>query len=83
MKKQHKQPKHINAKRNNKKLCENHFDDNHKNEYIIEVNNLNKTFEKKIKGKGKGIKGFFNPTIETFNAVNDISFNIKKGGKIL
>ena len=27
MKKQHKQPKHINAKRNNKKLCENHFDE--------------------------------------------------------
>ena len=50
------------------------------NEYIIEVNNLNKTFEKKI--KGKGIKGFFNTTTESFNAVNDISFKIRKGEKV-
>lgn len=50
------------------------------NEYVIEVNNLCKTFERKI--KGKGIKGFFNKEVETFDAVNSISFKIKKGEKI-
>lgn len=80
MKNRFKQTKHIKAKCNNNKRCNMKCDKIQEDEYIIEVNNLNKTFEKKI--KGKGIKGFFITTTESFNAVNDISFNIKKGEKV-
>ena len=49
-------------------------------EVVIEVNNLNKTFEKKI--KPKGMKGFMKYDIAKFQAVKDISFSIKKGEKV-
>lgn len=44
---------------------------------MIEVKNLKKTFTK-VKKK-KGLKGFFFPEREKFEAVQDISFNVKKG----
>ena len=48
---------------------------------IIEVKNLNKEF--KIKEKEKGIKGslksIVHPKHKLIHAVNDISFNVKKG----
>lgn len=44
---------------------------------MIEVKNLKKTFTK-VKKK-KGLKGFFFPDKEKFEAVQDISFNVKKG----
>lgn len=48
-------------------------------ENIIEVNNLSKKF--KIK-KSSGLKGLFNPEFKTVNAVNNISFSIKKGERV-
>lgn len=47
---------------------------------IIEVKSLNKTFERKI--RGKNIKDFFKPSVIQFKAVNDISFSVKKGERI-
>ncbi|MBP3596263.1 MAG: ATP-binding cassette domain-containing protein [Clostridia bacterium] len=44
---------------------------------MIEVKNLRKTFTK-VKKK-KGLKGFFFPDKEKFEAVQDISFNVNKG----
>lgn len=44
---------------------------------MIEVKNLKKNFTK-VKKKS-GLKGFFFPDKENFEAVKDISFNIKKG----
>lgn len=44
---------------------------------MIEVKNLRKTFTK-VKKK-KGLKGFFFPDKEKFEAVQDISFSVKKG----
>ena len=44
---------------------------------MIEVKNLKKNFTK-VKKKS-GIKGFFFPDKENFEAVKDISFNVKKG----
>lgn len=44
---------------------------------MIEVKNLKKTFTK-VKKK-TGIKGFFFPDKEKFEAVQDISFSVKKG----
>lgn len=44
---------------------------------MIEVKNLKKNFTK-VK-KNKGLKGFFFPDKENFEAVKDISFNVKKG----
>ena len=50
------------------------------NTNIIEVSGLSKIFQKKI--KGKGIKGFFNPDVTEYKAVDNISFSIKKGEKV-
>lgn len=47
---------------------------------IIEVKNLKKTFQKKV--KLPGVKNFFKPRIEEFTAVDDISFSVKKGERI-
>ena len=44
---------------------------------MIEVKNLKKNFTK-VKKKS-GLKGFFFPDKENFEAVKDISFNVKKG----
>lgn len=44
---------------------------------MIEVKNLKKNFTK-VK-KRSGLKGFFFPDKENFEAVKDISFNVKKG----
>lgn len=44
---------------------------------MIEVKNLKKSFTK-VKKKS-GLKGFFFPDKENFEAVKDISFNVKKG----
>lgn len=49
-------------------------------EFAIEVNNLSKIFERKI--KEKGLKGLFSAETQTFNAVNAISFKVKKGEKV-
>ncbi|MBO5142311.1 MAG: ATP-binding cassette domain-containing protein [Clostridia bacterium] len=49
-------------------------------ENVIEVENLSKTFERKI--RGKGLKGFFDAKVETYDAVKNISFSIKKGEKV-
>lgn len=49
-------------------------------EFAIEVNNLSKVFERKI--KEKGLKGLFSAETQTFNAVNEISFKVKKGEKV-
>ncbi len=48
---------------------------------IIEVKNLSKTFEVKLKEKGlKGsLKSIFKPKYKTIKAVKNISFNIEKG----
>lgn len=51
-----------------------------KHDWIIKVTGLCKTFERKT--KGKGIKGFFNPEITEFKAVENISFTVKKGEKV-
>ena len=48
-----------------------------KQETIIEVKGLKKTFQKKV--KLPGFKNFFNPKIEEFKAVDDISFKVNKG----
>ena len=44
---------------------------------MIEVKNLNKVFTKTI--KGKGLKNFFKKEKKEYIAVNNISFNVKKG----
>ncbi len=44
---------------------------------MIEIQNLNKTFTKQV--RKKGLKGFFFPEKKDFIAVNNISFNVKKG----
>lgn len=49
-------------------------------ETIIEVRGLKKTFQKKV--KLPGLKNFFNPKIEEFKAVDDISFKVNKGERI-
>lgn len=51
---------------------------------IIEVKNLRKNFNVKIKEKGlKGsIKSIIKPKIKTINAVNNISFNVQEGETI-
>lgn len=48
---------------------------------IIEVNNLSKTFNVKIKEKGlKGsLKSIINPKYKIVNAVNNVSFSVNKG----
>ena len=51
-----------------------------KQETIIEVKGLKKTFQKKV--KLPGFKNFFNPKIEEFKAVDDISFKVNKGERI-
>ena len=51
-----------------------------KQETIIEVNGLKKSFQKKV--KLPGFKNFFNPKIEEFKAVDDISFKVNKGERI-
>lgn len=51
-----------------------------KQETIIEVKGLKKIFEKKV--KLPGFKNFFNPKIEEFKAVDDISFKVNKGERI-
>jgi len=52
-----------------------------KEENAIEVKNLNKTFKTKHKSAGflGSIKSLFKPNWTTLNAVNNISFNIKRG----
>lgn len=47
---------------------------------MIEIENLNKTFVKQI--RKKGFKGFLFPEKKEFVAVNNISFNVKKGDVI-
>ena len=47
---------------------------------IIEVNQLTKKF--KIPQKTTFFKGLFNPKYKTLTAVNNVSFNIKKGEKV-
>jgi len=47
---------------------------------IIKVEGLKKSFEKKV--KSKGLKAFFNPDVQTFEAVKNISFSIKKGERV-
>ena len=51
-----------------------------KQETIIEVKGLKKTFQKKV--KLPGFKSFFNTRIEEFKAVDDISFKVNKGERI-
>jgi ABC-2 type transport system ATP-binding protein len=50
-------------------------------EFSIEVKNLSKNFKVKIKEKGfKGsLKSIVKPNIQVIKAVNNISFNVKKG----
>ena len=50
-------------------------------EFSIEVKNLSKNFKVKIKEKGfKGsLKSIIKPNIQVVKAVNNISFNVKKG----
>lgn len=57
-----------------------HHAEMRKNENIIEVNNLCKSFN--IKLKGYGIRGFFKPPISEFKAVKNVSFSVKKGERI-
>lgn len=47
-------------------------------ENIIEVKNLKKEFFIKLK-KDKGLKNFFKPEIKIIDAVDNISFNVKRG----
>ena len=44
---------------------------------MIEVKNLNKVFTKTI--KGKGLKNFFKKEKKDYIAVNNITFNVKRG----
>lgn len=50
-------------------------------EKMIEVNELSKSFKKTIKQSGlKGaVKSLFNPEYETFEAVKNLTFDVKKG----
>lgn len=50
-------------------------------EKMIEVNKLSKSFKKTIKQSGlKGaVKSLFNPEYETFEAVKNLTFDVKKG----
>ncbi|MFC1741362.1 ATP-binding cassette domain-containing protein [Nanoarchaeota archaeon] len=52
-----------------------------KDEYVITVNSLSKTFKTKIKEPGvKGsLKAIFRPKHKSIHAVNNISFNVNKG----
>ena len=53
-------------------------------QYAIEVKNLGKIYHRRKRGKGfiQGIKSYFSPSMESFEAVKNLSFKIKRGESV-